>query len=249
MTTVDQPNDRDSMPVYQLFMLVLCVVAIVAIVAQHAVVQDPEMQSLLNYADLAICIAFGIDFLISLYRAPNKRKYFFTWGWLDLVSSIPMLDAARWGRLARIARIARLLRGLRAARILMQVVVERRRQSTLLAATLLATILIFAGALAILHFEQTAEGGNIRSAEDAIWWALATITTVGYGDRFPVTTGGRFIATLLMTAGVGLFGVVSAGLASWFLVSEQPPDPELARLREEVSALRKAIENREPKSE
>jgi voltage-gated potassium channel len=230
------------MPVYQLFMLALCVLALAGVIAQNAVDHDSQIEGVLMYADTAICIAFGIDFLITLWRAPNRMKYFLTWGWLDLLSSIPMLDVARWGRIARIARIARLLRGLRAARVLSTAILSRRKQSTLLAATLLAIVLVFASATAILHFEDP-DTGNITTAEDAIWWAITTITTVGYGDKYPITMGGRIIAALLMTAGVGLFGVVSAGLAAWFLSPEQKAEANSNNeLREEIASLRRAIE-------
>ncbi|HEX7808600.1 MAG TPA: potassium channel family protein [Thermoanaerobaculia bacterium] len=233
---------RSAMPVYQLFMLALCVLALTGVVAQNAVDHDSQIEGVLMYADTAICIAFGIDFLITLWRAPNRMKYFFTWGWLDLLSSIPMLDVARWGRIARSARIARLLRGLRAARVLSTAILSRRKQSTLLAATLLAVVLVFAGATAVLHFEDP-NTGNIKTAEDAIWWAITTITTVGYGDKFPMTTAGRMVAALLMTAGVGLFGVVSAGLATWFLSPDQKAETNSNNeLREEIAALRRAIE-------
>lgn len=233
---------RETTPVYQLFMLALCILALGGVAAQNAIEHDSQVERVLSYADTAICIAFAIDFLITLWRAPNRMKYFFTWGWLDLVSSIPMLDVARWGRIARVARIARLLRGLRAARVLSAAILSRRRQSTLLAATLLAVVLVFAGSTAILHFE-TSENANIKTAEDAIWWAVTTITTVGYGDRYPLTTAGRIIAAFLMTAGVGLFGVVSAGLASWFLAPAQTAETASNdELREELAALRRSIE-------
>ena len=70
--------------------------------------------------------------------------------------------------------------------------------------------------IAILQVEDD-PNSNIKTAEDAIWWAYVTITTVGYGDKFPVTTEGRVIAELLMTVGVGLFGTFTAYLASWFV--------------------------------
>jgi voltage-gated potassium channel len=93
---------------------------------------------------------------------------------------------------------------------------------------------------AILHFEVHADG-NIKTADDAVWWALVTITTVGYGDRFPVTTEGRVIAVVLMFAGVGLFGTFSGFLASWFIGSDESKS-EVAQLREEVRDLISRIE-------
>jgi voltage-gated potassium channel len=229
---------------YPLFMLALCVIALATIVVQHAFRLDPEIEIVLDYADFLICIGFLLDFLVTLWRAPRRWHYLVTWGWLDLLSAIPTLDIARWGRLARIARIARILRGLRAMRLLTGTILQKRSQSTFLAAALLALILIIGSSTAILHFESGADA-NIHTADDAIWWAFTTITTVGYGDRYPVTTEGRVVAAMLMTAGVGLFGVFSAALAAWLLVPEdQATDAELVMLRDEIAALRKAIESK-----
>ena|ERR1051325_7534880 len=229
-------------PVYQLFMLGLCVLALAGIVVQHAFALDPEIEIVLDYADSLICAGFAIDFLISLWRAPKRWQYFITWGWLDLLSSVPTLDFARWGRLARMARIARILRGLRATRLLTSAILGKRSQSTFAAAALLALILVIGSSTAILHFETLPES-NIRTADDALWWAFTTITTVGYGDRYPVTTEGRVVAGILMTAGVGLFGAFSAALAAWFLIPEdEATNAEIAGLREEIASLRKAIE-------
>lgn len=229
-------------PTYQLFMLALCVLALVVLVAQNAFRLDPEVETLLTYADTAICAAFLLDFLITLRRAPDRRRYLLTWGWVDLISSIPTLDLARWGRIARIARIARVLRGVRATRLVMKAILRQRAQSTSMAAALLAFLLILGCSTAILHFEQPPDS-NIRTAEDAIWWAFTTITTVGYGDRYPITTEGRAIAALLMIGGVGIFGAISASLAAWFLAPEErETDDEIAALRQEIASLRQAIE-------
>lgn len=229
-------------PVYHLFMLVLCVLALVGIVVQNAFRHDPEIELVLDYADFIICVAFGIDFFVSLWRAPNRRRYLATWGWLDLLSSIPTLQVARWGRLARIARISRVLRGLRATRLIGEAVLRNRRQSTIAAAALLALVLVIFSSTAVLHFEVQ-QDSNIHTAEDAIWWAVTTITTVGYGDRYPVTTEGRVVAALLMVAGVGLFGTFSAALAAWFLLPEgQATNMELAALREEMATLREGVQ-------
>jgi voltage-gated potassium channel len=83
--------------------------------------------------------------------------------------------------------------------------------------------MVIFSAIAILQVEDD-PSGNIKTAEDAIWWAYVTVTTVGYGDKFPVTTEGRIIAAVLMTVGVGLFGTFTAFLASWFVTEKQEDD-------------------------
>jgi voltage-gated potassium channel len=111
-----------------------------------------------------------------------------------------------------------------------------------LAASLAAILLMVFCSIAMLEFESAGDG-NIKTPEDAIWWAAATITTVGYGDRFPVTSEGRCIAAILMCAGVGLFSTFSACLAAWFIKPEtQNHESEIAALREEIAALREAVE-------
>jgi voltage-gated potassium channel len=230
------------MPLYHLFMLALCVLALAGIVLQYVFRHDPEIEQVLETTDFVVCVAFAVDFVVSLWTAPDRMRYLVTWGWLDLLSAIPMINPVRWGRLARVARITRLLRSVRAARVLSAVILARRRQSTVLAASLVALVLITASSTAILHFEVT-DGANIKKAEDALWWSFATITTVGYGEYFPVTTEGRIIAAILMTAGVGLFGAFSAALAAWFLAPEnEETDAEIAKMREELQKMREALE-------
>lgn len=229
-------------PAYQLFMLLLSLLALVSLAAQTAFRVGGEARMILQYADTAVCVLFLLDFLGSLYSAENRLRYLVTWGWLDLASSIPSVDVARWGRAARVARIFRVLRGVRASKLVARLVLERRAENSFLAAALVAMFLIVVSSVSILHFEAGG-GGNIATAEDALWRAFATVTTVGYGDRFPVTAEGRIVATVLMAAGVALFGVLSAFLAAWFLETGQAKDSsELAALREEVRALREVVE-------
>lgn len=230
-------------------MLVLSVFSLSVLLLEVVFRRDAEVVRVLDHADTFVCVVFLGDFVHSLWVAPRKWRYLATWGWLDLLSSIPMLEPARWGRLARVARLLRVLRALRASRMLGRILIEQRGQSAALAAALLALFLIVASSAAILRFEDRQES-NIRTADDAVWWAFTTITTVGYGDRFPVTGEGRFIAALLMTAGVGLFSAFSGALAAWFLAPDEAnTDAEIAALTAEVAELRKAIETlgmREP---
>lgn len=235
---------------YQLFMLALSIATLLGVAAQATLRPSSEVERLLQWGDTFACAIFFADFLVSLRRAPDKWRYLRTWGWLDLVSSIPTFDMARWGRAARIARLLRLLRGIKAAAVLTDALLTRRRQSAFLAASLTLLLLVITASILVLVVE-TDPASNIKSAEDALWWSVTTITTVGYGDRFPVTTEGRGIAVLLMAAGVGVFGVLSGLLASWFIeptrtAEERDEDlEELRALRAEIAELKSLLVQRE----
>jgi voltage-gated potassium channel len=173
-------------------------------------------RDILRYADTGICVIFLGDFAVNLIRARSKLEYL-RWGWIDLISSIPAVDALRWGRGVRLLRLLRLLRAVRSMRRLVPFILDRRAEATFLAAAMISILMVIFSSIAILQFEGDVPGANIRTAQDAIWWSYTTITTVGYGDRYPVTHEGRLVAAALMTAGVGLFGTWTGFVASWFL--------------------------------
>src|SRR5438034_3908931 len=159
---------KATSPGYQVFMLIVSVYAIAVLATEAAVTLTPQTRAVLEYADYAACCLFFIDFLLCLIQAPNRWRYVVTWGWLDLLSSIPALDIARWGRTARVVRIFRVLRGLRATKLLAILVLQRRAENTFLAASLVALLLIVFCSVGVLHFERLPES-NIKTAEDAIW--------------------------------------------------------------------------------
>lgn len=223
---------------YQIFILALSIWAIGALAVSVALPEGHSGHTLLEYADWLVCGLFLVDFVVTLATSNNRWHYLITWGWLDLLSSIPMLPAARLGRLARIFRVVRVIRSIRATRLVASLVLQHRAENTFLAAALVGVLLTITCSAAMLHFEGKAEGANIKTPEDAVWWSLVTITTVGYGDRFPVTTEGRLLAVVLMFAGVGLFGTFSAFLASWFIGGmEESQKSEIEGLRQEIRQL------------
>jgi voltage-gated potassium channel len=236
-------NPKRELPVgYQVTMLALSVYALVTLVFQWLGHKGSETVKVLDYADRVLCAVFFVDFLISTWMARDRWKYFRTWGWLDLISSLP-LDAAKFGRLARVVRIVRVFRALRLTRTMFSRLVEQRTQNTLLAAGVSALMLLILASVAVLFFE-TAPESNITTARDAIWWAITTMTTVGYGDRFPVTVGGRVVAAVLMISGIGLFGVLSGLLAAWFVSPQDKADERaLASIKEDLTAIRRELEN------
>jgi len=233
-------------PPYILFMLLISLLALAALAVEAVFPLDAGTRQILNYADTIVCVLFFADFLVLFYRAENRWRYLLTWGWLDLISSIPMIDVLRWGRVARLMRIFRVLRGVRSARILTRFILERRAQSALFAAALVSIILVAVSSISVLHFEASADS-NIKTPEDALWWAIVTMTTVGYGDKFPITSEGRIVAAVLMAAGVGLFATFSGLVAAWFLAPAQATrESEFAELKHEIAELKKLLTGNGP---
>ncbi len=237
----DSSSEEKINPVYELFALILCVFALCSLAVQNISQPSVEVFKILIYADYFTCSLFFVDFLASLYFARNRRAYFLKWGWIDLLSSIPAIEPMRWGRAARILRVLRVLRGLRATKIIASAILRRRSQSAFLAVCLVSFLLIVFSSIAVLHVEAGASGANIASADDAVWWSVVTITTVGYGDRFPVTAEARLIGAILMITGVGLFGTLSGFVASWFLQGQQNNQSEIDSLRKDIELLIKEL--------
>ncbi len=223
--------------IYELFMLGLCVYVLAALAAMTFLRLDASIIQVLEYADIGICILFLFDFCLQLITAKSKLEYM-KWGWIDLLSSVPMVGPLRLGRLARVVRILRLLRGVKSAKMISMYIAKRRSDSAFAAAAFVALLTVVLSSVAVLHLERDFPNANITTAEDALWWAATTITTVGYGDKYPVSTGGKFVAVIAMTVGVGLFGTFTAFVATWFIApGEQQQDDELQHIRESLASI------------
>ncbi len=196
-------------------MVVLSVYVLGGLVADTFFHLDPETVELLQLIDNAICVFFLVKFFVRLIRAENKLR-FMRWGWIDLIASIPVFPQMRVGRLVRLFRLLRALRAFRSARNLINHIYRNRAYGLFATVSIIAVLMVLTSSIAILQVENDLTS-NIHTASDALWWSYTTITTVGYGDKYPVTPEGRIIAALLMTAGVGLFGTFTASVAAYFL--------------------------------
>jgi voltage-gated potassium channel len=163
------------------------------------------------------------------------------------------LAPRRWSYIARhpVDLLVILLPALRPLRVLRvftagQMILARGKHfaigRTLLAAAAGGALITFIAALAVLDAERGHLGANINGFGDAIWWAGVTITTVGYGDRFPVTGSGRAVAMGLMVAGISLLGIVTATVAAWFVHQvAAPAEDERDELLEAINELRAEV--------
>jgi voltage-gated potassium channel len=202
--------------------------------------------------DWLIWIAFVLEYGIRLYLAPNKR-HFVSHNIIDLLFVlIPFLRPLRVLRSARAFALLRATRGvvvlLRAVDAVQDVLKRHKLGYTLL----IAMVVVVGSGFLVATIEEASPDRNITSIPDGLWWAVTTITTVGYGDRFPVTPIGRAIGAGVMILGIGLFGLLAASLASLLVEKdlEREMDPQISEITERLERIeRLLIERQQPSDE
>jgi voltage-gated potassium channel len=210
---------KKEINLFNILILILSIYTLLSLVISTAFDLSNELTTLLNYIDNLICLLFLVDFFIRFKQSDNKLN-FIKWGWIDLIASIPTIDILRAGRVLRIIRLVRVFRALKSTKLIYEHLNKNKKQSALTSVAMISFLMIIFSSISILQFEKDLNS-NIKTAEDAIWWSYVTITTVGYGDKFPVTTEGRVIGAILMTAGVGIFGTFTALVSSWFMENKK----------------------------
>jgi voltage-gated potassium channel len=162
-------------------------------------------QTLLNVVQWISWIAFAADLLYGLSNAKSKRNY---------LKKHPLEIAAV---LLPFLRPLRLMRVISFGGLAIQKVAIGRQFAITIKVFLASIFVAYISAVQITITERGSDGSNIKSFGDGIWWAITTVTTVGYGDRYPTTTEGRFVAIALMIMGISLMGVITASVAAWFV--------------------------------
>lgn len=236
---------------YELFIGALSVLSIANLIFMWVIKDDGSLETVLMIINAIMFPVFLGDFFYRFFTAEHRAHYFFRgFGWADLLSSLPFQQVKIF-RVFRIWRVIRLFMEFGAKNLVHEFITHRAENALLTVGFLVLCVLEF-GSLAVLRAESASPDANITNASDAIWWAYVTITTVGYGDQFPVTNWGRIVGVLVMTAGVGLFGTLSGFLANMFLTppkpkeEEQPaaavdtPKAKLAQLKQMIEAQEQA---------
>jgi voltage-gated potassium channel len=233
---------------YEIFIALLSILSIIDMfLVWLPGLSEPSKQVVIIF-QTAITLIFLVDFFYRLFSAESKSHYFLrNWGWADLLACLPNLRILRF---FRIFRVYRLMRDIGLKTITNQLLYDRAG-SILYLTIFLGLVIIQTASVLVLNVERANPDANIQTPSDAIWWSYVTITTVGYGDRFPTTTLGRIVGVLLMTAGVALFGVFTSFLANTFLsprkkpavIKSEAPPPRSAAAT--VAELRKIIEEQE----
>jgi len=222
---------------YEIFIGALSVLSLANIVLL-TLIRDENLQKVIQVVDAVVSVTFLIDFLVRLRRAPSKSGYFFRqYGWADLLASLPF-PQVKVLRIFRLIRVVRIMRryGLR---YIGRSLIKDRAGSALLTLLFIAVIVLEFGSLTMLSLQRNVEGANITTASDAMWYVIATMSTVGYGDVYPVGNYGRELGSLIIVVGVGIFGTLAGYLANFFL---SPPKQQPASEPDTVDEARRRLQ-------
>jgi voltage-gated potassium channel len=150
-------------------------------------------------------LAFALDLILGLATSRDKKEYLLKHP-LEIASVLlPFL------------RPLRLMRVISFGSLALQKIAMGKQFAITVKVAVTAVFVSYIAAVQITISERSVEGSNIKTFGDGLWWAVTTVTTVGYGDRFPTTTEGRILAVMLMLVGISLVGVITASVASWFV--------------------------------
>jgi voltage-gated potassium channel len=189
-----------------------------------------ETARAVDAALFGLYLVFVIDYVARLYLANPRGIWFFRHLFDLALVALPFMRPLRLLSLAVVIEV------------LQRAVGHTIRGRVVVYTVCGAVVIVYAGSLAILQAERNQPGAKISSFGDAVWWAITTVTTVGYGDLSPVTTMGRVVAVALMIGGITLVGTVTATLASWIVqrVAEEDTAAE-AVTRQQIDELREEI--------
>ena len=201
---------------YELFILLISILSLFNLFFLLIPEFDTVTKDVVRIMDGFITVIFMGDFLYRFFTAESKRNYFFrNWGWADLLASMPVQQLKIF-RVFRMFKVFHMLREFGLCNMLNEIR-DNRAGSALYVIVFMVILVLEIGGVAMVYVEAPDPQANINTASDAVWWAFVTITTVGYGDQYPVTNIGRLIGMFVMTLGVGLFGVLTGFLADAFL--------------------------------
>jgi voltage-gated potassium channel len=241
MPTLVQQSDRKLQQWENRTELPLAAIAVLflALYSIEVLVQPPQpLAHVIDGINTALYLAFVVDYAVRLSLAPRRVSWFFRHLFDLAIVALPFL------------RPLRLLRLVVLFGALQRVVGDAIRGRVAIYTACSAVLLIYVASLAVLDAERSAPGSDITTFGRALWWAVTTVTTVGYGDLTPVTVTGRVIAVFLMIGGISLVGVVTATLASWIVqrVSEEDETTRAAtaaqidELRADIKRLSEAVQ-------
>ena len=207
--------------------LIALLLGSVAVVFWHAAEDDPAVRDVLAWVDLGLCALFLVEWAWRAVRSGTPAKWGLRHSW-ELLGMIPIVaPLPAFLRVLRLARIVRILRVFGHVGATLGTWERISKESGLHKVALASGLVTVAGSVAVWLLER-GSNPDLERYPEALWWAVVTVTTVGYGDITPVTTGGRLVAFGLMIAGIGTIGLLASNLASVLVVRKDDAQPSAA---------------------
>jgi len=223
---------------YEIFIALVSILSVINLALVYIPGVNPEAVNVVEIINVFLTIIFVMDFLYRFTTTKSKTHYFFRdYGWADLLACAPQL---RFLRLFRIFKAYRLVKEHGVSEIT-HYLSYNRAEAALYILVFSVIIILEVGSFLVLRAESSSPSANITTAGDALWWAYVTITTVGYGDQYPVTGAGRLVGVLVMTTGVGIFATFAGFISNKLLTPPEKKDEEEVQPKEDVSEFEKQL--------
>ncbi|WP_412561544.1 ion transporter [Winogradskyella sp. MIT101101] len=215
-------NDNKLSKSFAVFIQVLIVLSVITFSTETLPNLKPETKVILNSIEIFCVIVFTLEYLARIYVADNKPKFIFSFfGLIDFFAILPFylsfgvdLRSLRVLRMFRLFRLLKLVRYNKAMRHFTKAMILAKEQIVLFMGVTL--VLIYFAAIGIYYFENEAQPEHFSSIFDSLWWSIVTLTTVGYGDVYPITVGGRVFTFIILLIGLGIVaiptGIISSSL-------------------------------------
>lgn len=216
------------------FVLVCAFLNLINMGYQSFYKQTAEMYLYLNVFDTFVCCVFIFDWFKHLLRTDDKKK-FLKWGWLDLLLAIPFTHGA-WAKYHVVLRLVRCVKSLK---YIYDYFSKDDKTSKFVDCCIIGLTFILFSSVAIFNCEKHYPDANIKNLSDSLWWAAATVTTIGYGDRYPVSDIGRLIGGFVMLCGVGLYASFTGFIVSKFMSDDRID--QMVKDNEEMKTLLRKI--------
>jgi voltage-gated potassium channel len=215
---------------YEIFIALLSLLSIFNLVFVLLPSMSQESVNLVEAIDLALTFVFLFDFGYRITTTRSKSYYFFySYGWADLLSCVPQLRILRLFRLVKAYRLIKK----KGTKTIIHYLSYQRAEAALYILIFCVIIIVEVGASAVLIAESKSAEANITTADNALWWAYETVTSVGYGDTYPVTNLGRLLGAIVMATGVAIFATLAGYLSNKLIT---PPKIDEEKKPEEATS-------------
>ncbi|WP_417871558.1 ion transporter [Winogradskyella sp.] len=224
-------NDNKLSKSFALFIQFLIVLSVITFSVETLPNLKPQTKAILNSIEVFCVVVFTLEYLARIFVSDRKLKFIFSFfGLIDLFAILPFylsfgldLRSLRVLRMFRLFRLLKLVRYNRAMRHFAKAMLLAKEQIILFMGVTL--VLIYFAAIGIYYFENEAQPEHFSSIFDSLWWSIVTLTTVGYGDVYPITVGGRIFTFFILLIGLGIVAIPT-GIISSSLTKVVEPDSE-----------------------